>query len=170
MLKEEIEKALNNQLNKEFYSAYLYLSLASYYEHQNLPGFSNWMKVQNQEENAHTMKFFKYINERGGKVLLSGVETPPTDWDSPLKAFEHVLEHEKIVTENINELIDLGMKHKDHATTNFLQWYIEEQVEEESTVSNIIAQLRMVHGSNESLYLLDKEMAGRVFVDPTIPK
>lgn len=167
MLKKKIEVALNNQLNNEFYSAYLYLSMAGYFEHMSLAGFSNWMKVQYQEENSHTMKFFKYINERGGKVVLKGVKAPPSSWKSPLNAFEQTLKHEEEVTESINELLDISMKEKDHATTNFLQWYIEEQVEEEANVSNIIAQLKMIKGSNESLYLLDKDLAQRVFVDAT---
>ncbi len=167
MLKKKIEVALNNQLNNEFYSAYLYISMAGYFEHMSLAGFSNWMKVQYQEENSHTMKFFRYINERGGKVVLKGAKAPPSSWKSPLDAFEKILEHEEEVTENINELLDISMKEKDHATTNFLQWYIEEQVEEEANVSNIIAQLKMIEGSNESLYLLDKDLAQRVFVDTT---
>ena len=167
MLKKKIEAALNNQLNNEFYSAYLYLSMAGYFEHLSLPGFSSWMKVQYQEENSHTMKFFRYINERGGKVILKGVKAPPSSWKSPLNTLEETLKHEQEVTEDINELLDIAMKEKDHATTNFLQWYIEEQVEEEANVSNIIAQLKMIKGSHESLYLLDKDMAQRVFVDNT---
>jgi len=167
MLKKKVEAALNNQLNKEFYSAYLYISMAGYFEHLGLPGFSNWMKVQYQEENSHTMKFFRYINERGGKVILKGVKAPPTSWKSPLNVFEKTLKHEMGVTENINELLDTAMKEKDHATTNFLQWYIEEQVEEEASVSGIIAKLKMIQGSNESLFLLDKDMAQRVFIDTT---
>jgi len=167
MLKKKIEEAMNGQLNREFYSAYLYLSMAGYFEHKSLPGFSHWMKIQYQEEIAHTMKFFKYINERGGRVVLTSVKAPPDDWNSPLNVFEETMKHEEEVTENINELLDIAMKEKDHATTNFLQWYIEEQVEEEANVSNIIAQLKMIQGSNESLYLLDKELGQRVFVDPT---
>ena len=167
MIKGNIEAALNQQLNNEFYSAYLYLSMAAWCEAENLPGFSNWMTVQNMEENAHCMKFFRFINERGGKVTLDGVAVPPAKWDSPLNLFEVVLKHEEEVTESINELVDLAMKEKDHATTNFLQWYIEEQVEEEATINNLIAQLKMVHDSRESLYLFDKELGQRVFVDPT---
>jgi len=167
MLKKKIEEAMNGQLNREFYSAYLYLSMAGYFEHKSLPGFSHWMKIQYQEEIAHTMKFFKYINERGGRVVLTSVKAPPDDWNSPLNVFEETMKHDEEVTENINELLDIAMKEKDHATTNFLQWYIEEQVEEEANVSNIIAQLKMIQGSNESLYLLDKELGQRVFVDPT---
>ncbi len=167
MLKKKIEVALNNQLNNEFYSAYLYISMAGYFEHMSLAGFSNWMKVQYQEENSHTMKFFRYINERGGKVVLKGVKVPPSSWKSPLNVFELTLKHEEEVTENINELLDISMKEKDHATTNFLQWYIEEQVEEEANVSNIIAQLKMIKGSNESLFLLDKDLAQRTFIDTT---
>ncbi|VAX19233.1 Ferritin-like protein 2 [hydrothermal vent metagenome] len=167
MLKKKMEVALNNQLNNEFYSAYLYISMAGYFEHMNLAGFSNWMKVQYKEENSHTMKFFKYINERGGKVTLKGVKAPPSRWKSPLDVFEETLKHEEEVTDNINELLDISMKEKDHATTNFLQWYIEEQVEEEANVSNIIAQLKMIKGSNGSLFLLDKDLAQRVFIDTT---
>ena len=168
MINEKIEHAINDQINAEFFSAYFYLSMAAYFESLNLSGFSNWMKIQYQEEISHTMKFFNYINERGGKVILKGVEAPPHSWDSPTHVFEETLKHEEKVTSLINDLVDLSIKEKDHATSNFLQWYIQEQVEEEANVGNILAKLKMIQHSPESLFILDKELGARVFVDNTI--
>ncbi len=170
MIKKTLEDAINEQINAEFYSAYLYLAMAAYFEDTDLPGFSNWMRIQYQEEISHVMKFFNYLNERGGRVILKDVKASSSHWDSPLNAFEDTLKHEEHVTSLINDLVDLAIKERDHATNNFLQWYIEEQVEEEAHVSNIISQVKLVQSSNDSLYMLDKELGQRVFVDPTAPK
>lgn len=167
MINEKIERAINDQINAEFYSAYFYLSMAAYFENLNLSGFANWMKVQYQEEVAHAMKFFNYVNERGGKVVLKAIDTPPHTWDSPTHIFQESLQHEVKVTGLINNLIDLAIQEKDHATSNFLQWYIQEQVEEEANAEIILSKLKMIQHSPESLYILDKELATRVFVDPT---
>lgn len=167
MLNKKIEEAINDQINYEFYSAYLYLSMAGYLKGEELEGFSNWMMVQYQEEISHTMKFFNYIHDRGGKVVFKDVKAPPSSWASVLDVFNETLEHEKTVTDSINNLIDLAIKEKDHATCNFLQWYIKEQVEEEASVSSIIGKIKLVQDSNEGLYHLDKELAGRIFVDTT---
>ncbi len=167
MINKKMEAAINEQINAEFYSAYFYLSMAAYFETLDLEGCSNWMQTQYKEEIAHTMKFFHYLNERGGKVVLKGVAEPPHSWESPMHVFQETLKHEEHVTSLINGLMDLALSERDHATTNFLQWYVEEQVEEEATVGAIISKLKMVAHSPESLFLLDKELGTRVFVDST---
>jgi len=134
MISKKIEKALNKQINAELYSAYLYLSMVAYFESVNLPGFANWMKVQTQEELMHAMKIYDFVNERGGRVVLKAIEAPPTEWDSPLDAFEATYKHEQKVTGLINNLVNLAIEEKDHATSSFLQWFVNEQVEEESSV------------------------------------
>ena len=143
-MNEKLEKAFNNQINKEFYSEYLYLSMFAYFERMNLQGFKNWMNVQMQEEHAHAMGMFNYLHERGGKVVLQAIEQPQTDWASPVELFEHVLEHEKYVTSLINELMDVAEEVKDRAAISFIDWYLKEQVEEESNVSNVLKTLKLI--------------------------
>ena len=126
MVNEKMEAALNAQLNAEVYSGYLYLSMAAYFEDIDLAGFANWMRVQAAEELEHGMKFYDYIIRRGASVTLTAIEAPQTEWESPLAAFEHVLSHEQMVTGLINDLVDLAIEEKDHATNNFLQWFVEE--------------------------------------------
>jgi ferritin len=162
MLKKEMEKALNGQLNAELYSSYLYLSMASYFESINMAGFANWMKVQAQEEMAHGMKFYDYIIERGGRALLSPIEGPQTEWSSPLEAFEHVYKHEQKVTSLIHGLVELAIKEKDHATNSFLKWFIDEQVEEESSADAIVQKLKLAENSPGGLFMLDNELGRRV--------
>ena len=132
MIKDVILEALNKQINAELYSAYLYISMSAYFESINLKGFANWMKVQAKEEVSHAMRIYNYVVERGGRVKLMAIEQPPIEWESPLHAFESAYNHEVKVTAMINELVDLALKEKDHATYNMLQWVINEQVEEES--------------------------------------
>ncbi len=163
MLKENIEKALNNQLNAEIYSAYLYLSMAAYFESISLKGFANWMKVQYQEEMAHAMKFYDYINDRGGRVLLQAIEAPPTHWDSPLAAFEATYKHEQKVTGLINKLVELAMSEHDHATNIFLQWFVTEQVEEEDSANEIVEKLKLMGDARGGLFMLDRELGQRTF-------
>jgi len=165
-----MEEAINKQINAEMYSAYLYLAMAAYFEANDQPGFASWMKVQYQEELTHSLKFFNYVHERGGKVVLTAIEAPQQTWDSPLHAFEETLKHEEYVTSLINDLVDTAIEVRDHTTNSFLQWYLDEQVEEEATASNILAQLKMLRESKDSLYLLDKELGLRVFVDATQEK
>ena len=129
MVSENMEKALNAQLNAEIYSGYLYLSMAAYFEDEDLSGFANWMRVQANEELEHGIKFYDYIIRRGASVTLTAIEGPQTEWESPLAAFEHVLEHEKMVTGLINDLVNIAIEEKDHATNNFLQWFVEEHGE-----------------------------------------
>jgi len=167
VLTDRMHKALNDQLQAEFYSAYLYLSMAAYFDDKGLEGMANWMTIQFQEEQSHALKFYRYIAERGGRVELGAIEKPTQDWDSPLAAFEGALEHEQMVTGLINKLADLAIEEKDHATHNMLQWYIAEQVEEEANVDAIVNQLKMIGGQGHGLFMIDREMKGRVFVDET---
>ena len=167
MIKPEIEKALQQHVNEEFYSAYLYLSMSGYFEYNDLPGFAHWMFAQYREEVSHGVKSYRYLLDRGGKVKLQAIAEPPSEWDSPLHAFKETLKHEESVTERINELVDLAISRSDHATNNMLQWYVAEQVEEESTVSTIISQLKRVEGSKDGLFLLDKDMATRPILETT---
>ena len=166
MLSERMMKALNKQLNAELYSAYLYLSMAAYFESKNLKGFTNWMRAQAQEELAHAMKFFDYINERGGRVYLEAIERPPTEWKSPLDVFEATYEHEVKVTSMINDLVNMAMEEKDHATYNMLQWFVAEQVEEEASADEIRQQLRMIKEDGRGIMMLDRELKQRVFTPP----
>lgn len=166
MISEKMQKAINSQLNFEIYSAYIYQSMEAYYASLNLPGFANWVNVQVQEEMLHARKFFDFINSRGGRVRLETIEGPQTDWDSPLAAFENVLAHEKKVTERINDLVNVAMEERDHATVAFLNWFVTEQVEEEANADSVIRQLRLIGDDKSALFLLDRELATRVFTPP----
>lgn len=168
MISEKMEKAFNEQINKELYSAYLYLSMQAYFERLNLTGFVNWMSVQVQEEQAHAMGMYNYLNERGGKVELLAIDKPDTDWSSPLDVFKHVLEHEQYVTSRINALMDVADEVKDRASLSFLDWYLKEQVEEENNVGGVLAKLELIGDDKHALLLLDKDMATRTFVTPVI--
>jgi len=165
-MNEKIRKVLNEQINAELYSSYLYLSMASYFKRVNLDGFARWMEIQALEEVTHAMKFFNFVNERGGKVDLKAIEGPPTFWDSPLAAFEAVYEHEVKVTGLIYNLVNIATEEKDHATGNLLQWFITEQVEEETSADSIVQKLKLIGGEGGGLYLLDQELAQRVFTPP----
>ena len=166
MLKEKIQKALNQQVNAELYSSYLYLAMAAYFETINLKGFANWMRVQTQEELVHAMKFYDFIIERGGKAVLSSIEGPPTEWASPLAVFEQAYEHEQKVTGLINKLVDLSMAEQDHATNNFLQWFVAEQVEEEASADEVVQKIKLMGDASGGLFMLDRELAQRVFTPP----
>ena len=161
MINERVEKALNEQVNAEIYSAYLYLSMSSYFESVNLPGFAQWMKAQAQEEMVHGMKIYDFIHERGGRVLLSAIETPQTQWTNPVSAFAATLEHEQKVTALINGLVDVAIAEKDHATNIFLQWFVTEQVEEESSVDAVLQKLKMVGDQGHGLFMMDRELGAR---------
>jgi ferritin len=166
MISKKIEEALNGQVNAELYSAYLYLSMESYFKSLNLDGFANWMRVQTQEEIMHAMKIYDFIDERGGRVTLKAIEGPPTQWESPLAVFEAAYAHEQKVTGLINGLVDLAIKEKDHATNTFLQWFVNEQVEEEASADAIVQQLKMMEDAPGGLFMLDRELAQRVFTPP----
>ncbi|MDK2795151.1 MAG: ferritin [Archaeoglobaceae archaeon] len=160
---DKVVRALNQQLNREIYSAYLYLSMSAYFESIGLKGFAGWMRAQWHEELMHAMKFFDYISSRGGRVELFAIEEPPKSWESPLSAFEHALEHEMKVTKLIDELVDLAIVEKDHATFNMLQWFVGEQVEEEKTFREIVERLKMLKDEKSALFLLDAELGQRKF-------
>lgn len=168
MISEKMEKAFNDQINAELYSEYLYLSMKAYFETLNLKGFVNWMNVQVQEEHAHAMGMFDYVNSRGGRVVLKAIDAPETNWESPLAVFEHILKHEELVTSLINGLADVADEVKDRASANFINWYIDEQVEEEDNVGGVLATLRLIGNDSQGLFALDKELATRVFNPPVI--
>lgn len=156
-------KSINDQINFELYSAYIYLSMASHFKAQNLNGFANWMDVQVQEELVHTTKFYNFLHDRNEDVEFGAIAKPPAKWDSPLAVFEHALKHEQLVTKRINSLADQAAKVSDHATSNFLQWFINEQVEEEANATNVIQQIKLF---GDSLFMLDRELGQRVFTPP----
>lgn len=166
MLSDTMLKAINDQIDAETYSAYLYMSMAAWCDSQQLAGFAHWMKVQAQEEMSHMIKFYNYVNERGGEVVLGAIEAPPSKWDSPLAMAEAVLAHEQKVTSLINKLMDLALEERDHASSSFLQWFIDEQVEEEDNVGAVVGKLKMVDQTQGGLYMIDREMAQRVFNTP----
>lgn len=170
MIKKGILDALNYQLNAELYSAYLYLSMAAYFESTDLSGFANWMRVQAQEELTHAMKFYYYIVQRGARVSLTSIDAPQSEWESPLKAFEHVYQHERKVTGLINELVNLALAEGDHATNNFLQWFVAEQVEEEDSASSVLQKVKLAGESTGGLFMLDSELGQRVFNPPAQSK
>lgn len=165
MLSKKMEKALNDQINAEFYSAFLYLSMAAYFDGVGMGGFASWMRVQFQEEQAHAMKLFDYVGERGGKVTLGVIEAPKAKWKSALDVFEDTYKHEQKVTGLINKLVDLARAESDHATDNFLRWFVAEQVEEEASAGDILQKVKMI-GDGNGLYMLDRELAQRVFTPP----
>ncbi|MBI9073041.1 MAG: ferritin [Melioribacteraceae bacterium] len=163
MIKKRMEDELNKQINAEFYSSYLYLSMAAYFEEKNLAGFSNWMNVQAQEEWAHGLKIFNFVNERGGSVKLMAIDAPKNEWNNIIEVFEDVYAHEQKITGLINSLIDVAIEEADHATKNFLQWFIDEQVEEEASVSTLLEQIKMIDGKGTGLFMLDRELGSRTF-------
>jgi ferritin len=169
MLSKKMEQAINDQVKWEYYSGYLYLAMAAYFEELGLAGFANWMHIQEQEERAHAERFYAFINERGGRVTLQAIDAPPLKWDSPLAVFEESLAHERKVTARIGALMDMAIKEKDHATAAFLQWFISEQVEEEASVTEVIQKLKLVESTPGGWFLLDKDLAQRVFTAPVIP-
>lgn len=166
MISKKMEKALNEQINAEAYSAYLYLSMAAYFEAENLPGLASWMRIQTQEETAHALKFFDFVNERRGRVILKAIDQPPKEWESPLVAFEAAFEHEQLVTGRINDLVNLAVQEKDHATNAFLQWFVNEQVEEETSVDTIVQMLKMAEKAPGAMFMIDRELGQRTFTPP----
>lgn len=161
MLSKKIENAINKQINAELWSAYLYLSMSAYFESANLGGFANWMRVQAQEELGHAMKFYHHVVERRGRVTVTAIAAPSISWKSPLNAFEDAFKHEQKVTGMINDLTNMAAGEKDHATANMLQWFIDEQVEEESSTDAIVQKLKMIGTNTGGLYMFDRELAQR---------
>ena len=169
MLKEKVLKAINQQINYEYYSAFLYLSMSAWFQVKGLPGFANWMFVQYQEELTHGNKFFKYVHERGSQVILKPIAQVDTDFENIIDVFEKTLEHEQFVTDSINKIQDVAIAESDHATQSFLKWFIDEQVEEESNAKEILETLRLIDGQGNGIFMLDRELRQRVFVDRTLP-
>jgi len=165
MLSKKMNKVLNNQINAEIFSSYLYLSMSGWFESKGLSGFANWMRMQAKEETFHAEKFFDYINERSGRVILGSIDKPESDWKSPLVVFEEALGHEELISGMINELVDCALKEKDHATNNFLQWFVAEQVEEEASVGAVIDRLKLIDNDSAGLFALDLELAKRQFME-----
>lgn len=161
MMTDKMEKALNEQINEEMYSAYLYLAMSAWFESQNLPGFASWMKVQTREENGHAMKLFEFIHERRGRVVLQAIKEPAREWKSALAAFEAAFKHEQHITGRIDELVNLAVAEKDHAAAGFLQWFVKEQVEEEASADRIVQMLKMAANAPGALLMLDHAMGER---------
>jgi ferritin len=161
MLSEAMNKALNDQINAELYSAYLYMSMNAYFKSINLDGFAAWMQAQTVEETEHAQKLYEYVNQRGGRVVLAAIQAPPKDWVSPLAVFEDTLDHEQKVTQSINNLMEVALAEKDHATQIFLQWFVTEQVEEEESVGGVLEQLKLMGEAQGGLFMLDRELGKR---------
>lgn len=166
MIGMKLEKAINSQIGAELYSSYLYLSMSSYFSSINLGGFATWMKAQAQEELMHAIKFYDYLIERGGTVTLTTIKAPSGKWDSPLAVFQNVFAHEQKVTGLINDLVDLAIAENDHAATAFLQWYVTEQVEEESSADEIVQKLKLVGDQGSGLLMLDQQLGQRGVTPP----
>ena len=162
MLDPKMEKALNDQINAEMFSAYLYLAMVAYFNDLGLSGFAAWMTSQAQEEMVHAMKLFNYIIERGGRVELAQIDKPQKGWDSPIDVFNAAYKHEQYITGRINDLVDLAIEIKDHATNQMLQWFVEEQVEEEATADEVVQKLTFVQDAPGGIYMMDKELAARL--------
>ncbi len=158
---KKLQDALNTQLKNEMYSAYLYLSMAAFFESKNLPGFSHWMKVQAKEEQGHGMKFFDFLNDRGARVILQEIPQPPSDFSSAQEIFEETLEHEKNVTGLLNQLYELSIEVNDNAAAIFLQWFITEQIDEEKNPTLILETLKLIKPDSAALIMLDRELAKR---------
>jgi ferritin len=161
VIKDKTLNAINKQINAELYSSYLYLSMAAYFESISLAGCAHWMKIQAKEENTHAMKFFDYIYDRGGKVTLTAIAAPKTEWQTPLAAFEEVLTHENKVTALINDLLKVARNEDDTATESMLKWFIDEQVEEEKNAMQIVELLKVVKDAPMGLIQLDRQLAAR---------
>ncbi|WP_406656838.1 ferritin [Methanolobus sp. ZRKC2] len=167
MLSKKMTEALNEQINKEMYSAYLYMSMSAHCTNVGLDGFANWFMVQYQEEMTHAMKIYDYLNEQGEKVRLEAIEKPPSEFGTILDMFEATLGHEQFITKSIHGLVDLANEEKDYATQIFLQWFVTEQIEEEANDNEIIAKLKMVGNEGNGLFMLDRDMAARKFAEPS---
>ncbi|MBM4424819.1 MAG: ferritin [Chloroflexi bacterium] len=161
MIGKSVQDAINNQINMEFLSSYIYLSMSAHFEHENLPGFARWMHAQGEEERLHAMKLFNFINDRGGRVALQAIAQPPVEFGSPLEVFQKALEHEQKVSASINALYGLAAKEGDYAAQVMLQWFINEQVEEEKTATAIVEQLKRIGNDGPALLILDREMGAR---------
>jgi len=168
MISQKLQDAINVQINREFYSEYLYLSMEAYFRSNNLDGFANFFHVQTQEEHAHGMMLYNFLIDREGIVKLKQIEAPQSDFTSAIDVFAKTLEHERFVTKSINELMDLALKENDHAAVSFLKWFVDEQVEEEATDSKILARLKLINGEGHGMLMIDSELAARTFTPPSV--
>lgn len=161
MISSTMQDAFNKQINEELASAYIYASMANYFDHMSLKGFAHWMRTQSDEELGHARRIATFMNSRGGRVLLGAIAAPPSEWPSPRQAFEEVYKHECHISACINELSSLAITEKDHASHAFLEWFVTEQVEEESNADDIVQQLKLVEGAPSGLFLIDRELSQR---------
>lgn len=166
MISQKLQDAFNEQINKELYSEYLYFSMAAWLDAENLPGCANFFKIQVQEERFHAMKMYDFVNERGGRVILKAIDKPEIEFESAQEIFEKAYEHERLVTNLINNLMDLAIEEKDHSAKSFLNWFVDEQIEEEASMDAIIGKLKMVGGNGHGLLMIDNELGTRVFNPP----
>jgi ferritin len=166
MISKRLQDAFNEQINKELYSEYLYLSMAAYFDSISLPGCANFMKVQVQEERFHAMKMYDFLNERGGRVELEAIKKPQVEFKSPLEVFEMSYKHEQYVSKSINELMDMAISENDHAAKSFLNWFVDEQVEEEDSMDSSVNKLKLIGGKGHGLLMIDNELGARVFNPP----
>jgi len=166
MISEKVEAAFNEQVGAEFFSAYLYLAMSAYLDSIDLPGFAHWMRMQYKEEVSHAEKIYDHVIERDGRAIVKSWDAPQEEWDSVLAVFEEAYEHEKKVTGLIDGLVDLAIAEKDHASQVFLQWFVNEQVEEEASVKTVVQQLKLLGDSKGGLFQVDREMGARVFTPP----
>ena len=167
MISDKMTQALNEQVNREMYSAFLYMAMSAHCNQEGLKGFANWFMVQYHEEMLHAMKFYEYIQRQGAQVKLATIKEPPATFESPLDMFTKTLAHEQYITQSINDLMELAIAEKDHASQIFLEWYVTEQVEEEENDNDMIAQLKLIKDNPQGLMMLDRELAGRMATVPT---
>jgi ferritin len=166
MISKKLQDAFNEQINKELYSEYLYLSMAAYFDSISLPGCANFMKVQVQEERFHAMKMFDFVNERGGRVELKEIKKPQVEFSSAMAAFDMSYKHEQFVSKSINQLMDIAISENDHATKSFLNWFVDEQVEEEDSMDTIVNKFKLIGGQGHGLLMIDNELGARIFNPP----
>lgn len=166
MLSEKLQGVINEQIGKEFYSAYLYLAMAAWFEENSLKGFAKWMRVQSQEESCHGMIFYNFLLDAGGSAKLPAVAQPDADFKSPLDIFERGLKHEGLVTASINNIVDIAIEEHNHAAHSFLNWFVDEQVEEESNFDTLRGKLKLIEKGGDGLFTIDNELATRVFAMP----
>ncbi len=167
MLSKKMQEALNSQINAEYYSSYLYLSMAAFCEKIDLKGFGHWFRIQSQEEMLHVMKFFEYVLDRDGEVALTTIDAPGTQWESPLAVFEAALAHERHITGRIGKLVELAASENDYVTHALLQWFLNEQIEEEATAQTIVKQLKLAGDTAAALFMIDRELGQRTLTAST---
>jgi len=167
MITDKVVDAINRQINAELYSGYMYLAMSAYCSDAGVPGAANWLRIQAMEEYTHADRLYNYLVSRGARVILTGIEAPPTEWESLHDVFEKTLAHEQKVTAMINDLVDLAGDEKDHATESFLQWFVDEQVEEEESAQEVLDKVKLAGGPGPGLFMMDGELGRRVFTPPT---